>query len=467
MKKSIFLSLLPLFGIFFLNAQGYQAINGSPFAGSTGIFNNPAASVNTAHPWDLTLFAIQLKASSHSFYVKNFQISGSTDSASLTLKDGYASRFLHTTADVSLLNFSCKIGPQKAFSIGLRGRSYNHLQTGAFNYVDSTVNSIHSFLIANRNTPSLDAYVTHTGWLEADLNYAQVLVDNCHSKLTGGITLQIMKGLSGAFTKLNKISYLEDKNNSDTSYTFTNGSGSFGFSDNYDQNTVKDFLKSSRTGLAFSIGMEYLSYNPELTKDRQTAENYDWKLGVSIMDIGANSFIPNRNSGQFYTPNAAISDVELNRKLTGANNMSDLRDSLNSVFGTHTDITDNFTISLPTRLIANFDKNLGNHFYLNGEVSMNFFSAGGFGKLKTRELNLLTVTPRYETRAIGAYLPVQLNAQGQLWVGAAVKLGPLLLGVHNLGIFRKDPTINGGGYLMLSLHPFSKKRAEDRYDCPQ
>jgi len=470
MKKPLCFCILTVilgFPVCCLYAQGYQAINGSPYAGSTGIFNNPAASIQSAYKWDLTLFSTQVKLSTNSLYLKNFTLS-KNDSASLTLKDGFASRYIHSNIDLSLFNFLYKIDNNKAFTVGFRGRTYNHMKTQAFNYVDSTVNSFHSFLVANRNTSYIEGFITHAGWLEADLNYSQVLFESNTSKLSGGITLQIMKGLSGAFTKINKVSYLEEKNpnGTDTAYTFTNGSGSFGYSDNYDQSSAKEFLKNSKTAFGLSLGIEYLIYNPEMNNGTNTNLNYDWKIGVSLMDIGANSFKPSQYSSQFYAPNAAISDATMDTKLSGAANIKDFRDSLNTIFTTNTTLTNNFTISMPTRLIINVDKNLGNHVYVNGEMSMNFYSTSSYTKLRTRELNLLTITPRFETIGFGAYLPVQYNTQGQLWVGAALKLGPLLLGVHSLGIFKKDPTLNGGGYLLLSVHPFSKKKVLGKLDCP-
>ena len=63
----------------------------------------------------------------------------------------------------------------------------------------------------------------HTGWLEGDLNYSQVLAENSDSRLTGGVTLQIMKAISGAYLRINRLSFLESKNANDTSYTFTEG----------------------------------------------------------------------------------------------------------------------------------------------------------------------------------------------------------------------------------------------------
>jgi hypothetical protein len=158
---------------------------------------------------------------------------------------------------------------------------------------------------------------------------------------------------------------------------------------------------------------------------------------------------------------------QLENKFNGINSTKDLKDTLATIFTSFEDITGNFKISNPTRLIINVDKNLGNNFYINGDLSMNFYSTSSFTKLRTRELNLITVTPRWETIGWGAYLPVQYNTQGQVWVGAAVKMGPLVIGMHNLQLLSKDPMLNGGAYLLLSIHPFNKKAVLSKMDCPQ
>jgi hypothetical protein len=465
-----YLIVLLLLNATLVTAQGYQALNGSPYTGSTAVFNNPAASVGSAYKWDLSLFSLQLKMSTNSVYLKNFSLSNQ-DSAQIKFNQGLSSHFIHATVDVSLLNFLYKIDNKRAVNFNLRARTYNHIKTLPVNIVD-TVTSIHSFLVTNRNTPEIEGFVTHAGWLEADLNYSQVLMENSSSKLSGGITLQIMKGISGAFLKINKLTYLESKNATDTTYNFTNGSGGFGYSDNYDAGSgsggLSDFLKRSNTSLGMSLGIEYLIYNTGIyTEQVNNNLNYDWKIGASLMDIGANSFKPSANSTQFINPVTAISDNTVDSKFSHTTNLQGLVDSLKTLFNSSATITNNFTISNPTRLVINVDKNLGNHFYVNGDMSLNFYSTSSYTQLHTRELNLITITPRWETIGLGAYLPVQYNTQGQFWVGAAVKLGPLVMGIHNLGIFKKDPYLNGGGYILLSIHPFSKTKVLSKMDCPQ
>ena len=461
MKKPnlAFLCVLLVLPFSQLAAQGYQALHGSPYTGSTAVFNNPAASVNSAYKWDFTFLSIQAKISSNAAYLL-------TDSTGkyLTMKEGFTSKFLHTNADISLFNFLYKIDNRKAINFGLRARTYVHAKSAPFRYAD-TINSFNSFLNYNNTAPYIEGFATHSGWVEADLNYSQVLFENDNSKLSGGITLQIMKGMSGIFIKSSKISYLESKGPTGSSYYFTNGAASYAYSAGYDSDSFKDVNKVSLSSIGMSLGVEYMTYNNEVyTKNNL---NYDWKIGASIMDLGGNTYKPGPSSVQLYNPDISLTDADADRKFSGAADLQGLKDSLKTVFINSADITENFSISNPTRLTINIDKNLGNNFYVNGDMSLNFYSSSSHKKLNTRELNLFTITPRWETIGWGIYLPVQYNTQGQLWMGAAIKAGPLVLGFHNLGLLKKNTELSGGGYLLLSIHPFNKRKVLTKLDCPE
>jgi len=72
---------------------------------------------------------------------------------------------------------------------------------------------------------------------------------------------------------------------------------------------------------------------------------------------------------------------------------------------------------------------------------------------------------------LGFYLPVQFNTKEKLWVGGAVKLGPLLLGVHNWAtVFAKNNMQNGGAYIALVIRPGknnNSERTDKRLNCPR
>lgn len=384
------------------------------------------------------------------------------------------SHFVHGNTDIGIMNGMIKIGARWAFSGGIRARSYNHYRTQPVNIVDTTT-SLFSFLQDNRTTPNIGGFITHTAWLEGDINVSRLLVSNESGRLSAGITLQIMKGVSGAYLTLRQVTYQEFVNGPDTAYIFTGGSGRFGYSSLYDPATkiegFKDVLQQSLPSMSASFGIEYLHYDRKADEANQKNPlAYSWKLGISLLDVGANRYQFAAPSRSFADPKYPITDGQLENTITGANNLPDLVDSVSTLFNTVTPLTGIFTVSLPTKLVLNFDKKIKGHLFVNANLNLNLVSDAATRKLKTRELNLLTLTPRWENQWLGVYLPTQITTQGDLWVGAAVKIGPLTVGVHNFewtkSLYR-EPNVRGGGYVLLSIHPFNRKKILTNLDCWQ
>ena len=467
MKKRILLlwALIGMTGCQLLWAQSYHALNGSTYTGSTSRFNNPAAPIMGAYSWEFSPLSYQLSLSSNSIYL---------DTAAIRVRPGLMNHFVHGNTDIGLINGMFKIGSRWAISAGIRGRSYNHYRTQPVNIVDTTY-SLFSFLKDNRSTPNIGGYITHSGWLEGDINVSSLLLSNEAGRLSVGATLQIMKGISGAYLSLRQFTYQEFTSGTDTAYVFTGGSGKFGYNYLYDEanniQSFKDVLQQSLTSLGASLGVEYMQYDANADENiRKSPLEYNWKLGISILDIGANRFTYAGPSINFANPKFPLTDAQIDNALTGANNLPDLVDSVSSLFNTVTPVSGIFKISLPTKLVVNFDKKISKRVYINANVNVNLVSDESAKKWRTREINRVTLTPRWENEWFGLYLPMQLTSQGEAWLGAAVKVGPLTVGVHNFEWTKslsKEPNLLGGGYLMLSIHPFNKKKILTNLDCWQ
>jgi hypothetical protein len=448
-------------------AQSYKPTYGSAFAGSTSIFNNPASSVNQSFKWEATILSAQANVNSNAFYIQN---------DSIGIHEGMFPKYFHGNVDVNLLNLLYKPNNKQAFSVGIRARTFNHVKTEPL-VVSNGIQSMHDFFMLNRETPYLEAFLTHSGWLEGNFNYSQEILRNQKSTLTAGITLQINKSISGAYATVNKLSYLESTNGIDTLYTLTAGGSSFGYSSNYDETTAgtsnsgSDFLKNGKSSLGLSIGAEYLLYNTEAHSFQTNhALNYALKIGVSIMDIGGVSYKNSVTSSIFNGVRPNMNDPLISRKTTGLENSDQLRDSLATIFASTTQMPETFTVAKPTRFNVNIDKPLGSNFYINADLTVNMHASAGLTKRRVRDLNLITLTPRYESLHLGVYLPVQYNTQGQLMVGGALKLGPLTVGVHRLRWLTNSSNMSnpsGGGYVMLSIHPMSLKKIKTIIDCPE
>ncbi len=459
-------------------SQSYHAIGGSAYGGVNSMYVNPGATVNQPFKWDVTLFSMQSTLANTAFQIKNKSLT-TIYSSPFYLAQGLLKRDLNNNIDFNLLSARFRIDKKSAFAVSFRVRTYNHASGMPFFYND-TIKTLNNFLHLNNSLTYYDGYFTHAAWGELNLNYSRIILQNELSYLSAGINLTYMRGLSGAFFDLSRINFQEGQKNGNNYYVLKKGSATMEYSANYQtanntSNTqfVKNFIKEALPSFGVSLGAEYLVKNEEGESTPISPTNYNWKIGMAIMDIGRNKFNPINGSFFVTNPKQNITDSILNKQLSGVKNILSLRDTLGRFFKVDTALKNRFTVSLPTRLVISVDKNLGSNFFINGELTLSFYSTQPTSEaLKTREINLLSVTPRWETRALGFYLPIQYNTEGMLWVGAAVKLGPVLLGVHNLDFFRwfKPGTqnYNGGGYILVSIHPFGHKQKEqDALPCPK
>ncbi|MDP3392958.1 hypothetical protein [Sediminibacterium sp.] len=468
---SIYLLLIHTTQIGF--AQQYHAIHGSSYAGVSGAFNNPASIGNSLHRWDFQLFSGQTSIYTNTVLaqaLKNAAINRSGD----YLTDGFQIRNLNTNSDLSLFSAMYRINKKHAVAIAFRGKMYNHIYTNNFNLQD-TATSLRSFFKINRTTPFLDSKSIHAGWGEVNLTYAGALLETDNSRLTVGATLQFSKSLFGAFSQMNKARFRENINGTDTSYTSTSGVGEYGYSANYDviqqfgatSATIKSFFNDAKSGMGLSVGIEYLNYNNETYLDNRNYEGriYNYKIGFSIVDIGAQKFNNSEYTGRFSENNNGISDAAIARAFNGVNNTRDLRDSLGVIYDSIQVLPAQFSIGNPTRAILNFDKQINPTFFVNTQMVIHFSNAKNALKQKSNDYSFLTITPRWETLNWGIYMPIQYTRDGQIWTGLAIKAGPFIAGIHRLGILKQGSLLNGGGYILLNIHPFRKKEMKSRIDC--
>ena len=109
-----------------------------------------------------------------------------------------------------------------------------------------------------------------------------------------------------------------------TVYDLAAGSGRYAYSSNYDdwkkdQSTVqnlKDFLGHTKAGAAVDIGAEYL-VKPQTVNvygEGDRYYDYDWKIGVSLLDIGYNQYRYGSQSRVFGDPKTNVTDSALDEK---------------------------------------------------------------------------------------------------------------------------------------------------------
>jgi hypothetical protein len=462
-----------------VNAQNYHAVNGSSFAGSLGVGNNPASMVNTPFAWDIDVFSVQVKPATNALTLHKYSLLSAGGSAEYQFDKGFFSRFIKANANVNLLNTRIAINRRAAVAAGINIRSYTSVKTSPYAFVD-TLSSAQSFFRLNGGNTNYSAELTSSSWVELFGSYAQTIFDDDRQRLNAGFTVKVSRGLAGGHAKLSSGEVERIIENGQEAYVLKNAAARYGYSSNFDgwkkekgtgQN-IRDFINTTEGGASFDIGFEYLVKPPIIADFNDPLEHYydyEWKIGISLLDIGFNQYKHSNNSRTVSGFKGEVRDIDLDKKFKNLDGIEAFNDSLATIVNSMSRLTGNFNVLNPTRLVINVDRYLFDNFYVNADVSINLSQLGGDKRLYVKETNLLAVTPRWETRNLGFYLPVLYNTEKQLRVGGAFKAGPLLLGIHNWAtVFAKNRMQNGGGYLALVIRAGrdSQAKRSRKYDCP-
>lgn len=464
----------------YLIAQDYHAISGSNYAGALGVHNNPASIVNTPYPWDITLVGLQAKYQTNAIKVVDYSLLSSPAQSKFFVSGGNYARKGNEQLNLNLLNTRFAWGKKTAFAFGANLRSFANIRSSEYNFSDSieTVNEL--FALNPGNTP-LEASMRTSSWIELYGSVGRTLFEEPGFRINAGLTAKVNRGIGGG--RLDVTGMYRDRTivNGEPQYSLRDGQFAYGYSSNFDRwnsdrsttENLREVLLTTRMGLSLDAGLEVLikpSGEPGFMEDEESYYDYDWKFGASLIDLGFAYYRYSNNSRTGRIKVGGLDGTRLNNAFVdGITNIDAFSDSVAAVFDANT-LRGDYRIWSPTRLVLNADRFITSAFYVNAELNINLIGLLGDQRLYVKNLNAVRVTPRYETRRLGVYMPLLYNSQNQFWVGAAIKAGPLLLGFHNLGnVFGKNSMANGGGYIAISIRPGKRVTGEkeDRgIDCP-
>jgi hypothetical protein len=477
MQKLIASSIFSLCVFLPAAAQNYHAVQGSSYAGSLGIANNPSSMLSTPYGWDVTLAGAQFKSSTNIITIHDFSLLSPSKKSTYSINEGDFPRKGRVNFNINLLNTRIALNRKTAIGFGINLRTHGRVTTDAYNYNDS-ITEVRDFFAINPTNRALGGKFIGSSWVEIFGSYAKTLWDRPDSRLNAGFTLRVSRGLSGAFTNAENIRFQSHSQGNYEYFTIENGRASYGYSSNYDridenknthQNT-RDFLAYTEGGAAFDLGVEYLIKSGAVPiYDEDDYYDYEWKIGLSLLDLGLNQYKYGTESASFSGLQPNVTDSALEEKFKNVSGLEEANDSLATIVQNFASLTGKFSVMNPARLVVNVDRFLFDAFYVNAEISLNLSSLAGNKYHHVDELNLLTITPRWETKSLGAYLPIQINAAGNFWVGGAFKAGPLLVGVHNwANLFSKTKIQSGGAYIAVVISPgkLIEQKQDRRLNCP-
>lgn len=419
-------------------AQDFPGYRAGNYTGVNGVFFNPANIADSRYRWDVNLVSINTIVGNNkaSFNLKDLGNSFKGDS----LKN----QIFGDNAGPSSGTFGLTItGPSVMFNTGKKMAFA--LTTRARTMV--TINDIDGKL-ANKlindfeNDPSLpydinssnNMRVTANAWTEFGASVARVLVDKGTHFLKGGISVKYLAGAANGYLYIDQLNAKlnADVPAQDVYLSPATGRLGIGFGGvKLDDFEASDLTSFSSTGFGADIGFVY-EFRPDCKDGNgkgRDENKYKLRVGAALLDVGSIKYTRDQKRSGAYDINISNSERFYFEELKSAD-IDDYKSVFNSRPDAFTSVGDSgstYKVSLPTTLQIDADYHFCRGFYVNvaGQISMVKTDTKPYN---SQYYNGFAVTPRFEGKVIGVYVPVSYNELTKLNAGVSLRLGPLFVG---------------------------------------
>jgi hypothetical protein len=457
--KSIIILSIALFILSTINgnAQEMLGVTLGNYSGSAGLMLNPAGMTTNKVFLDINLVTADV-------FVKNNFAYIPADDISIweMFKQGYEfptygkenrNVLYYKNEDLKNTVINTRVlGPSAMLQVGDHAfgitTGVRYLMTGnriPWDVAEISYNGLDYTPLHNIEFDDYDVDLNTNAWMEIGLSYAYDIYKSYDQQLTVGISLKKLWGYSGGYVSANNVNYLV-VNDSTINIKNLNAEVGFSLPVDYDNN---DFISTGSTfrgsGIGLDIGAVFVKKrNVSLNKWRgkelcsQTYDDYIYRIGVSILDIGRVKYTTNTQLHNF---------DDVSQYWTSVDTIS--FDNINTLFGQLSEtfyddpsaslISNSIKIGLPTALSLQFDFNFQNNIYLGGmwihPLRINMHTL--------RRPAQVALVPRYETKYFELSIPVSLYEYQYPRVGIAARFYFITIGTERLGTYLGMADMNG------------------------
>lgn len=470
-----FIFLMP----YLSKSQDFVGFNQSLYAGVTGVYQQPASIVDSRMRFDMNLAGFNVGA--YNNYVgikkealKNLDAVGDADFQSkyvIPNKNGKDKALLINNR-MALPSFMISLNAKNAIAFQWSMRNYMNVDGVSQNLADQAYNQFiyPTLYVTDLNIKHLS--IQEMTWEEYGLTYARVLKDDNEHFFKAGVTVKLIRGLQSCYLFLNNLHY---NFQTDTSLSLLNTEIRYGHSDNIHIKDISlkgqessysfDFRKSYYA-VAFDVGAVYewrphfLEYKYDLDGEkglwRNNKTKYKLKVGVSMTDLGSVKFKKGDISNDF---NANVGYWNL--KPISPQTVGNLNDTFSTRFDKE-QTKNTYKMNLPLAFSAQVDYHIWKDVYVN----LTPYMAIRFKKndTKVHDWSSVTLTPRWDHRWFGVFMPLQYNFLDGLRAGTALRIGPLVVGTTNVTPLVSQRNISGvDAYMLLKVPiPYGKPKDKDK-----
>jgi len=260
---------------------------------------------------------------------------------------------------------------------------------------------------------------TSLTWGEIGITYGTIISRKQDNLWTGGITAKYLSGINSLALDINKIDY-EVLNDSDLYVTQV--TGKYGM--------VEPGFGAGQ-GFSVDLGVAYKKMLDDV--DRYVphdceVKDYRYKLGISLMDVGAIKFKKNAVYQEYSNTDALWSNYDTANINSIGTTDQNLNNNINNGAAQNVRGT-SFRTWLPSYASVQFDYNFGHYIYANATIIQGFRIQAPFG---VHRRSTIAITPRYERKRWEVAIPVSLHDFRNFQAGIMLRLNNLILGTDNI-----------------------------------
>ena len=466
--KAILLLSVLLQICLYTNAQSYTGYSSAAYNGIYAVVNSPADILNHRFKGDLNLAGVSAGISNNiiKFKYKNRKDDyGGTSWANPITKNGKA----YFNADVFGPSFLIRLSDKNAFAITTRGRVMTNLH-GVSKYILNTVlqDTIDEALLKNNLAISNITANTHA-WTEMAFTYSRQVAISDYGVWKAGISLKYLSGVAAELFSTDQLSFTHDsvfdaarRRNKDALLN-TQGTINLQYTKNLDT-LQSDFFSFKNPGFGIDVGVSY-EFRDEMqvyeTLYSDKTANYIWKVGASITDIGYIHYgasqtngIVARGAGNTYLMDTLAVPAD-------SSNIGQMNNYYQKLFNAQSGASA-FNMQLPTTLHLSYDRFFNKVVGINAQLNIPLVFSSLNKYSGTYNPFSVVVTPRAEITWAGFYMPISYNSVSGMQVGAALRVGPLVIGSSSFIKARMGKTKAADLYFILRIPFFGYKEFKNK-----
>lgn len=444
--KILVFTLTLFIGIRSAVSQEMPGLTNSNFAGSNAVLINPANMVLSKIYFDVHLFTAGAFVQNNLVYIpandyKIMDFLNSSKDLPTYPPNNNNFTYYKNALDKYAFNSERIIGPSAMMLYGDHAFSF---QTSVRTALSATnipyeigVFSIEGLRYPpfyNVNFWSKNERVGAMAWGEVSFSYAYAFKKEFRDHWSAGISVKRLMGYSAGFMRVKELNYVVLN---DSTLNIRNLTADAGFSlpvdfDNNDFPIHDPFFKGG--GFGFDLGVTFTRMKQGFQRNNpryiceQPYSDYKYRVGVSLLDIGAINFKHNAQLHQFVDGNAFWQNFDT----TNYSNINQLARQFSEVLLGDPDASlkgSKFRMGLPSAISLQFDYHYRQNIYINATIIQPLV-IWKYGVVRPAQL---AVTPRFETDWFEFSLPFSLYQYRLPRLGAAVRLGVVSLGTDRLG----------------------------------